>query len=306
MNVLLTGGAGFIGSNIADAYIKKGHRVIILDNLHSGRKENLNNGCKFINADIFSDDLEKLLAGFEIEVINHHAANIDLRKSVTDPVYDARININGTLNILEFAKKRNIRKIVYASSGGSVYGEQQYFPADENHNTNPQTPYAISKLAAEQYLRFYKKFFGIDYIILRYSNVFGERQGLKGEAGVISIFIKKMLAGEQPVIFGDGSNTRDFLYVKDAVDANIKALDYNGSTALNISSGEETNIGDLYNRIKHILDSDKNIMHADPIEGEQPRSVLSNSAAKEELGWEPSFTLDEGLKNTCEWFRSNM
>jgi UDP-glucose 4-epimerase len=305
MNVLLTGGAGFIGSHIADAYIKKGHGVIIIDNLHSGRKENLNRGCKFIEADIFSDNLEKFLADFEIDAINHHAANIDLRKSITDPVYDARININGTINILEFAKKKNIRKIVFASSGGSVYGDQQYFPADENHNTNPQTPYAISKLAAEQYLRFYKKFFGIDYIILRYSNVFGERQGLTGDAGVISIFIKKMLAGEQPLIFGNGLNTRDFLYVKDVVEANLKALDFNGSASLNISSGKETNIRDLYEEIRHILDSDKNRMHAKPIEGEQPRSVLSNSAAKEILEWEPVFTLEEGLKNTCEWFRSN-
>jgi len=304
MNILLTGGAGFIGSNIADAYSSMGHEVIIIDNLKTGHKKNLSGKCKFINADIFNDNLDELLRNYKIDIINHHAANIDLRKSVSDPLYDARTNIYGSLNLLEFAKKRNIKKIIYASTGGSVYGEQQYYPADEKHPLNPQTPYAISKLAVEYYLHFYKRFYGIDYNILRYSNVYGERQGLTGEAGVISIFIKKFLSGDQPLIFGDGSNTRDFVYVKDVSEANIKALDFNGSLTLNISSGKETSINNVCEKIKFILNSDRNKQHADPIEGEQSRSVLSNSAAKKILGWEPSFTLKEGLFNTCEWFRS--
>lgn len=306
MNILLTGGAGFIGSNIADAYTGRGHKVIIIDNLKTGLEKNLCYNCEFVNADIFSDDLDKILRGYDINIINHHAANIDLRKSITDPLYDARINIYGSLNLFEFARRRNINKIIYASSGGSVYGTQQYYPADEKHPVNPQTPYAISKLAVEHYLHFYKKIHGINYIILRYSNVYGERQGLTGEAGVISIFIRKLLSGGKPLIFGNGTNTRDFLYVKDAAFANLKALDYNGSTTLNISSGKETCINDVYEEIKSNLNSEMSRSHTDPVEGEQARSVLSNSAAKGILGWEPEFTLNEGLKNTCEWFRNNL
>jgi UDP-glucose 4-epimerase len=306
MNILLTGGAGFIGSNIADAYAKIGHKVIVIDNLKTGLKKNIRGKCEFINADIFNDDLDELLSDCKIDVINHHAANIDLRKSVSDPIYDAKINIYGSLNLLEFAKKRNIKKIIYASTGGSVYGEQQYFPADEKHPLNPQTPYAISKLAVEHYLHFYKKFYGIEYVILRYSNVYGERQGVTGEAGVISIFIRTILSGRQPQIFGDGLNTRDFVYVRDVAEANIKALDFKGSTTLNISSGKETSIIDVYDIIRFNLNSDINKTHKDPIEGEQSRSVLSNSAAREILGWEPGFSLNEGLFNTCEWFRNNV
>lgn len=306
MNILLTGGAGFIGSNIADAYTRLGHKVIILDNLKSGTRENLCFNCDFINGDIFKEDLDKLLTDYEIDVINHHAANIDLRYSITDPLYDARNNILGSLNLLEFAKRRNINKIIFASSGGSVYGTQQYYPADEKHPVNPQTPYAISKLAVEHYLHFYKKFHGINYIILRYSNVYGERQGLTGEAGVISIFIRKLLSCGKPLIFGDGTNTRDFLYVRDAALANLKALDYNGSATLNISTGIETSINEVYEEIKSNLNSDMNRSHTDPVEGEQARSVLSNSTAAEILGWKPEFTLTEGLKNTCEWFRNNL
>lgn len=305
MNVLLTGGAGFIGSNIAEEYAKLGHKVTILDNLSSGRLENIGENIQFIKCDLSSDDIESKIKGQKFEVINHHAASIDLRKSISDPYHDARINILGSINILEFARKNNIKKIIYASSGGSVYGEQIYFPADENHLLNPLSPYAISKLTTEYYIHYYKKYFGIDFVILRYSNVFGEKQGLTGEAGVISIFIKKILNGASPVIFGDGNNTRDFIYVKDVVSANVKSLNFSKCGTFNISSGIEIKVIDVCKKIIKLSGLNIEIRYSDAIKGEQQRSVLSNKAAKDILGWEPVYSLEAGLGNTLEWFRKN-
>lgn len=302
MNILVTGGAGFIASHIVDKYIDEGHNVVVIDDLSAGIKGNINEKAEFYNIDLYKDNIGDILKKHKIEIINHHAAQIDLRKSITDPVSDARINIEGSLNLFQKALKCGIKKIIFASSGGSIYGEQTKFPADENHKVNPLSPYGISKLTVENYLQFYKYHFGLEHVILRYSNVYGPRQGSKGEAGVVSIFIKKLNLGKQPVINGDGTNTRDFLFVKDVVKANLKALSLNGSAILNISTSVETNINELFEMINKLCGNKAKIMHSEPIPGEQKRSVLDNNMAKEILDWVPDYDIKRGLEETCKWF----
>src|SRR4030067_654229 len=228
MNILITGGAGFIGSNAADRFIREGHQVIVVDNLTTGKLKNLNPKAKFYKIDIKNrEGLEGIFKENKIDIINHHAAQMDVRKSVDDPIYDADVNILGSLNLLQLAVKHKIKKFIFASTGGAVYGEQDYFPADEKHPQNPLSPYGISKLSLEKYLYFYKITYNLDYTILRYANVYGPRQDPHGEAGVVAIFIQKMLNKEQPIINGNGEQTRDFVYVGDVVEANILAMENN-------------------------------------------------------------------------------
>ena len=305
MNILITGGAGFIGSNICDKYIAEGHNVFVIDNLSNGKENNIKSAVKFFNKDIYQDDLEFIFKENGIDVVNHLAAQIDLRYSIKNPLFDARINIEGSLKLLDLSVKYKIKKFIFASSGGSIYGEQKEFPATEEHTIAPISPYGITKSTIENYILFYNKFYGLNYVILRYSNAYGERQGSKGEAGVISIICKSILNKKQPVVFGDGLNTRDFVYVKDIVNANLLALNFKGNDVFNISSGKETTIRSLAENIILNLNPDTKIIFGDEIEGEQKRSLLSNARAKTILNWEPLHSFEEGLKLTCNWFKDN-
>jgi UDP-glucose 4-epimerase len=305
LKILVTGGAGFIGSQVADAYIEYGHDVVIVDNLSTGRKENINPDVKFINIDITDKKIRQLFQVEKFDVVNHHAAQIDVRKSVTDPIDDANINIIGTINILEHCVKEGVKKFIFASTGGAVYGEQNYFPADENHPVNPVSPYGITKLSIEKYLNFYQVEYGLSYSILRYANVYGPRQNPFGEAGVVGIFTNKLLQAEQPIINGDGSQTRDYVFVGDVVKANLLILKDNTSTIYNIGTGIETNVNELFKILNELTGSKSDKKHGPPAKGEQLRSVISSEKILKELGWKPSTSLNEGLKRTLDYYKRN-
>jgi len=304
MKILVTGGAGFIGSHVVDEYILLGHEVIVVDNLYSGKIEYVNKKAKFYKIDIRDKNLEEIFLKEKPECINHHAAQINLRKSVEDPIFDADVNILGSLNLFNLALKYNVKKIIFASTGGAIYGEQEYFPADENHPIRPLSPYGIAKFTIEKYLEFYRISYGINYVSLRYANVYGPRQDPYGEAGVVAIFTKKMLNNEDPIIFGDGEQTRDFVYVKDVVLANVLALNLNHADIFNIGTAVETSVNELFKKLKKLTKSNVKEIHGEPKLGEQRRSVLSFEKAKKILGWYPRFSLDEGLKLTVEYFKN--
>jgi len=305
MNILVTGGAGFIGSNICDKYSSLGHNIIVLDNLSNSTGEFIHKNSLFYKKDLYADDLECIFMENKIDVINHHAAQIDLRDSVTNPINDLRINIEGTLRLLQFAVKYKVSKFIFASSGGAIYGEQLYYPASEEHKIQPLSPYGISKATIESYLKFYKDYFGLNYVVLRYANIFGDRQGNSGEGGVVSVFMKNILKNNKSCINGDGTNTRDYVYVKDVAEANVKALDIINSDFFNISTGIETDLNSLVKLIKIVSESDSLFIHSEAIKGEQLRSCLDNSKARNVLGWNPEFSLEEGLKYTFNWFKYN-
>jgi UDP-glucose 4-epimerase len=305
MNILVTGGAGFIASHIVDKYIKEGHKVIIVDNLSTGYKRNINPKAVFYKIDICSKKLEDVFKKHKIQVINHHAAQVDLRLSFTNPEKDARVNIEGSLNIFRLAVKYNIKKIIFASTGGAIYGEQEYFPADEKHVANPLSPYGIAKLTSEKYLEYYHRFYGISYVCLRYSNVYGPRQLPKGEAGVVAVFCRKIIKCEQPVINGNGLNTRDFIYIYDIVEANFKALTLKKSATINIATGIEKNINKIFGLINNFYGNKVKEKHGKEIKGEQKRSSLDNSLAKKLLRWTPKYNIEKGLEETCRYFIEN-
>lgn len=303
MRILVTGGAGFIGSHIVDEYINAGHNVLIIDDLSTGKLKNINPKAEFHKISICDSDVENIFKEFRPDIVNHHAAQMDVRKSVSDPIFDANTNIIGMLNILENSKKYGIKKVVFSSTGGAIYGEQERFPADEEHPTRPLSPYGVSKLAGEKYLFYYKANFGVDYCILRYANVYGPRQDPHGEAGVVAIFIQKMLKKEQPVINGDGKQTRDFVFVQDVVNANIKALLFDRSEIFNIGTGKETDINFLFNELVKITKTDCKEIHGMAKHGEQRRSVIDYKKAKDLLGWAPQVSFKDGLAQTVEYFR---
>ena len=304
MNILVTGGAGFIASHIVDAYIADGHKVIIVDNLSTGFMENINPQAKFYQLDIRSEKLEDVFQKEKIDVVNHLAAQMDVRRSVSDPKFDASVNVVGGLNLFESAKKHRVKKIIFSSTGGAIYGEQDYFPADEEHPTRPLSPYGITKLCTEKYLYFYNAVYGMNYVILRYANIYGPRQNPHGEAGVVAIFCNKMLKGEQPVINGDGKQTRDYTFVGDVVKANIAALHYNGSNIYNIGTGIETDVNKLFLEIRTHLNPTCPEQHAPAKAGEQQRSVISSKKIESDLGWKPTVQLEEGLRLTAEFLKN--
>ncbi len=299
--MLVTGGAGFIGSHIVDRLINDGYEVIVLDNLTTGNIKNVNPKAKFINCDV-RDNLEDKINFKDVEVIFHQAAQINVRVSVDNPIYDANINVLGTINILNLMRKYDIQKIIFASSGGAVYGEPEYLPVDENHKISPLSPYGLSKYAGEEYIKLYNRLYNIEYCILRYSNVYGERQDPRGEAGVISIFIERIINNKRPVIFGDGNQTRDFIYVGDVVDANILAMNWKNEI-VNIGTGKETTINELYNIISRELNFKDKPIYDKPREGEVYRIYLNIDKAKS-LGWQPKTTLQEGIKRVINWFKN--
>lgn len=306
MKILITGGAGFIASHIADEYINLGHEVFILDNLSTGFVENINPKATFINTDICDKSLNKLFEVHQFDVVNHHAAQMDVRKSVADPTFDANTNIIGTINLLQNAVKTGVKKFIFSSTGGAVYGEQEYFPADEKHPTSPLSPYGISKLAVEKYLFFYNKQYGLNYSILRNANIYGPRQNPFGEAGVIAIFTSKLLAGEQPIINGDGTQTRDYVFVKDVVKANVKVLEDKIPDILNVGTGIETNVNEIFNTLNKIINNGQVEKHGPTPPGEQLRSVITSDKFYKRFNWKPTTKLEGGLKETVNFFEAKL
>ncbi len=306
MKILITGGAGFIASHIADAFIENGHAVFVLDNLSSGFEKNINSKATFVKADIRDKSLSELFEMEKFDVVNHHAAQMDVRRSVADPEFDANTNIIGTINLLQNAVKYNVKKFMFASTGGAVYGEQEYFPADENHPTSPLSPYGISKLSVEKYLFFYRAQYNLNYTILRYANIYGPRQNPHGEAGVVAIFSKKLFNGEQPVINGDGKQTRDYTFVKDVVKANLLTLTDEKSDIYNVGTGIETDVNVLFNKMNDIIGKGQVEKHGPSMPGEQLRSVITSGKLNQKFGWSPSTLLDEGLKTTVEYFKEKL
>ena len=306
MKILVTGGAGFIGGHIAAAYIEAGHEVVVVDDLSTGKRANLHPRAKFYQLDVQDPKLAEVMAAERPQVINHHAAQMDVRKSVADPVFDARVNIIGLLNLMEAGRANGVQRVIFASSGGTVYGEQTAFPATEEHKNDPLSPYGIAKLASEKYLFFYAETYGISYVALRYANVYGPRQDPHGEAGVVAIFSEKLLRGEQPVINGDGKQTRDYVYVKDVVRANLLCLEKDFRGALNIGTGIESDVNELFAILRRHAGSDAPEKHGPAKPGEQRRSVLDPSLAGRVLGWRPTVNLADGLKETVEFFRQKV
>jgi UDP-glucose 4-epimerase len=305
MKILVTGGAGFIGSHIVDAYISKGYEVVIVDNLSSGKKENANPKAKFYYCDITRlDALKKIFERERPAIVNHHAAQINVRHSVTHPQDDATINILGSLNLLECCREFKIKKFIYASSGGAVYGDAKRLPCTENTPVNPLCPYGVSKHTIEHYLYLYSSLYGLDYVILRYSNVYGPRQDPHGEAGVVAIFTQLLRKGKAAVINGDGNQTRDFVFVEDVAQANTSATELlTKSHIFNIGSGNESSVNEIYSNLKAILKSKNTAVHREAVPGEVRRIYLDHAKATKELEWKPRISLKMGLKKTVEWFR---
>ena len=307
MKVLVTGGAGFIASHIADAFIERGNEVVILDNLSSGQEENLNPKAEFVRGDITDPEfIGRLFGEHRFDIINHHAAQLDVRKSVTDPTFDCTTNIIGTLNLLEAAREQGrLKRFMFASTGGAIYGEQDYFPADEQHPTRPISPYGVAKRSVELYLHYYQQMHGMEYASFRYTNVYGPRQSPHGEAGVIAIFTEKLLDGEECVINGDGTQTRDYVYVGDLVRAHMLALDkLQGSDIFNVCTGIETDVNQIFQVLsEHTTQGIAQPQHGPAKSGEQQRSVCSYKHIQHTLGWKPEVNLMDGLRETVEFFK---
>ena len=303
MKILVTGGAGFIGSHVVDAYIQEGHEVFIVDDLSCGSENNINKNARFQKMDIRDPLLKGLFEKERFDVVSHHAAQMDVRRSVADPAFDASVNVLGGLSVFENARQYGVKKIVFASTGGAIYGEQEAFPADELHPLRPLSPYGITKSTTEKYLYYYKMVHGINSVILRYANIYGPRQNPHGEAGVVAIFANRMLAQNQPLINGDGKQTRDYTFVGDVVKANLLALKYEGSNVFNVGTGKETNVITLFRKLRELLQPSCPENHGPAKDGEQRRSVISYQKINSVLGWSPSVSLDVGLAMTAAYFR---
>jgi UDP-glucose 4-epimerase len=304
MRILVTGGAGFIGSHVVDKFLEAGHKVIVVDDLSTGRRANLNPKAKFYDVDIRSQALKAIFEREKPEVVDHHAAQVDVRRSVADPIFDARVNILGSLNLLTCAHTYGVRKIIYISSGGAIYGEPVALPCTEDHPIQPLCPYGASKYIIERYLYLYKQNYGLDYTVLRYGNVYGPRQDPSGEAGVVAIFTGQMLKGESPTINGSGEQERDFVYVGDCAHANVLALDRGAGRAYNLGTGRGTSINKIFAMLKHLTGYEREPVYGSAKAGETFRIYLDAERAHEELAWRPRVTLQEGLQRTVAYFRN--
>ncbi len=305
MKILVTGGAGFIGSNLVDALIQSDHEVAVVDNLSTGKRENLNEKAKFFEIDITDKDaLAKVFEGFSPEAICHLAAQASVRLSTEDPQTDVSINVIGTINLLELAVKNNTKKFVFSSTGGAIYGDKVERPTIEGSAEEPVCPYGIDKLFAEKYISYFAASSDLQAVCLRYANVYGPRQNPKGEAGVVAIFGQKMIKNEECTIYGSGEQTRDFVYVGDVVAANLAALESDKTGSYNIGTSVEISINSLAQEMKKIAQSESEINHAEGKPGEQMYSSLAADKAKNELGWEPKVEINEGLKLTIEYFKN--
>ena len=303
MKILVTGGAGFIGSNLVDALINLGHDVAVIDNLSSGLRRNLNLKARLYEIDIRDKKLSEIFEREKPDIVDHHAAQIDVRKSGEDPVADAEANILGSLNVITNCLRFGVKRIVYASTGGAIYGDPQYLPADENHPINPISQYGISKHTVEHYLHLYSIIHGLEYVALRYSNVYGQRQNPYGEAGVVAIFAIQMLTGQQPTIFGPGDKTRDYTHVSDIVAANIIALDHGKNTIYNIGTGIETKDQEIFDTLASVLGYKGKPIYAPVRKGEVYRISLNCGKASKELGWRPKLSLREGITRAADYYK---
>ena len=303
MKVLVTGGAGFIGSHVTDVFLDAGHEVWALDDLSSGRRENLRSEVRLVVVDIRSPDAARLVEAERFEVVCHLAAQMDVRRSVADPRFDADVNIAGFLNLLEAARKSGVSKVVFSSTGGAIYGEQDVYPAPESHPTRPVSPYGVSKASGELYLGYYRAQYGLASVALRYANVYGPRQNPHGEAGVVAIFSERLLRGETCIVNGTGKQTRDFVYGPDVARANLLAATGEIEGPINIGTGIEPDVNRLYALLARAAGVDRPAQHAPAKPGEQMRSSVDPSLAAKVLGWRPAVALEEGLQRTVGWFR---
>jgi len=301
MNILVTGGAGFIASHIVDRLIELGHKVSVVDNISTGNRNHINKNASFYNLSILDENISEVFGKVKPEVVIHHAAQIDIQTSIKQPALDAEINILGTIRLLNQCKDQGVRKIIYASSA-AVYGTPDYLPVDEKHPVRPLSFYGISKHTPEHYIEVFSQLTGLDYTILRYANVYGIRQDPKGEGGVISIFIDKLLEGVKPSIYGDGEQTRDFIYVKDVVEANVAALLRGSKKILNVSCNQQTTVNQLLKLMSQLCNKPFEPNYLPPRDGDILHSCLDNTAALTELNWTPKYSLQEGLNETCEYY----
>ena len=305
MKILVTGGAGFIGSNIVDELIEKKHKVVIVDNLATGNIKNVNKKAKFYKVSVCDKKkIDDIFKNEKIDIVIHHAAQLDVRKSVEDPCFDADVNIKGALNILEACKNTKVKKIIFASSGGTIYGECGSKAPDEKAFANPLSPYGVAKLSVEHYIKAYSALYGLKYTILRYANVYGPRQDVNGEAGVVAIFIGKMSKNEDVFIFGDGKQLRDYVYVKDVVSANIKSLTKGNNEVINIGTNKTTSVTKLAAELSKIMNYKKKPVFKPKRNGELFKSFLNISKAKKVLNWKPDITISQGLKYTANFFKN--
>ena len=301
---MVTGGAGFIGSHIVNAYIDAGHDVVIIDDLSSGEMSFVNPKAMFYQLNIHSPDVKRILEKEKISAINHHAAQISVSESVSDPLFDANSNIIGTLQLLQNAVSLKIDKFVFASTGGAMYGEQTVFPANEEHPCHPLSPYGISKLCAEKYINYFRTQHGLNTTVLRYSNVYGPHQDPHGEAGVVAIFCQRLMEGLPPIICGDGEQTRDFISVRDVAQANIIALDSKCEGTFNVGTGKETSVNFLTKELLKVSGITTSTKHSPARKGEQRRSSIDSEKLLKNFGWKPCISLEEGLFETINYFKN--
>jgi len=305
VKILVTGGAGFIGSHVVDIYIQHGHQVVIVDDLSTGRESNLNPAAAFYRLDIRDPALDDVFARERPDAVNHHAAQMDVRRSVAEPGFDADVNVLGSINLLECARRHKVRRLIYISTGGAVYGEPEYLPCDEAHPINPICPYGASKHTFEHYLYMYRQIYGLDYVVLRYPNVYGPRQDPNGEAGVVAIFTGQMLTGQPVVINGDGEQERDFVFVGDCARANLLALENPAASGIyNLGCGRGTTVNQIFKALKQAVGYDRQPSYGPPKAGETRRIFLNAGRIHADLGWAPSLELEDGIRQTVEYFRT--
>lgn len=307
MKILVTGGAGFIGSHVADALISEGHEVVIVDDLSTGFKRNINQKAKFYNADICDEEkISKIFKREKPDAVNHHAAQMDVRRSVREPVFDARVNILGSIGLLQNCLKNNVKKFIYANSCGASYGEPEYLPIDEKHPVNPICEYGISKHTVEHYLFLHSYNYGLSYVSLRYPNIYGPRQEPENEAGVVSIFASRMLEGKRPIIFGDGKQVRDFVFVSDVAKANLLALKKFTNKCYNLGTGRAVSVEQVYREVEKNINSNLKPVHEEERVGEISKCYFSYEKIKRDFGWKPEISFEEGVKSVIKYWKKKL